>query len=219
MLSARIVNLILSHFIVDIEATRLWLMSFDLHYFNSSKNEKWKTQIDSAFAERDWYLLNKNRWGNEQYVCHRAVLYYLLEMVIMLGGYLYVELFAVEYIYVWSLLDCALFFPPLVLINYTYWISPKELNDNLYFRFEYRTTAGAMCLGWAVFVSSALAETFGWNKLSVLLAVTAYVSAGSAPSLLSTIWIPMKVKLSSVWVWFVCVEFIVVHSRTRVHDI
>eukprot|EP01084_Bolivina_argentea_P315181 545992_1 len=33
-----------SHFVVNAEAVRLWLMSFDLNYLNSSKNEQWKSQ-------------------------------------------------------------------------------------------------------------------------------------------------------------------------------
>lgn len=174
-------------------------MSFDLHYSSSSRNERWKAQIDPTFAKKDWYLHKLSTWGNEAYVCRRVFVYYLVELCITIGIYLYVQLFNMEYIHVWSILDCALFFPPVCIINYTYYRSPK-IDENLYFKFEYRTTTFAVCMGWGVFWSSALVETFGSRDIAVLLAVIAYISAGSVPSLLSTVWIPLKVKSNALWV-------------------
>eukprot|EP01084_Bolivina_argentea_P220993 374413_1 len=75
-LFGRILTWPIRHFIINIEAARLWLISFDLQYLHSSKNQKWKSQIDHTFAEKDWYLLNKHKWGNSRYILTRIMIYY-----------------------------------------------------------------------------------------------------------------------------------------------
>ena len=53
-----------SHFVLDVEAARLWLISYDLHYLRSLQNEQWKSHIDASFAQKDWYLKNKKTYGH-----------------------------------------------------------------------------------------------------------------------------------------------------------
>eukprot|EP01084_Bolivina_argentea_P037132 68638_1 len=53
-----------TQFIIIIEATRLWLVSYNLHYIQASKNKQWKSQIDASVCEKDWYLKNRNTYGN-----------------------------------------------------------------------------------------------------------------------------------------------------------
>eukprot|EP01084_Bolivina_argentea_P168664 292448_1 len=53
----------LTHFIIVIEISRFWLVSYDLHHLHSSKNEQWKSQIDHSFAQNDWYIKNRNKYG------------------------------------------------------------------------------------------------------------------------------------------------------------
>merc|ERR1719204_2098678 len=71
-----IVNIYCSHCLVETEACRLWLISFDLHYLSSSKGERWKSQIDASFADKDWWLRNKTKWGAKDFVFRRAVSYF-----------------------------------------------------------------------------------------------------------------------------------------------
>eukprot|EP01084_Bolivina_argentea_P137312 241823_1 len=40
------------HFILIIELSRLWLVSYNLHYLHSSKNQQWKSQIDHTFTQK-----------------------------------------------------------------------------------------------------------------------------------------------------------------------
>eukprot|EP01084_Bolivina_argentea_P306105 528890_1 len=43
---AGIPHLTFTHGTFCIEVSRLWLVSYNLHYLHSSQNEKWKSQID-----------------------------------------------------------------------------------------------------------------------------------------------------------------------------
>ena len=200
IISFRILNNILGHFIADIEACRLWLMSFDLHYLHSSQNEKWKIQIDPSFAERDWYLCNKSRWGNEHYVFKRVSIYYLSATTIGAGAYCYIELFHPEYFFVTALIDMVLVILPLVIINYTYCKTPTHLNDNLFFHVEYRATATAISVGFVTYLVSVIPLENGYPRVGVSMAVFALLIMLSVPSLLSTIWIPSKIQRSLIWV-------------------
>lgn len=201
-LAARIHNNILGHFIADIEATRLFLISYDLHYLNASKNSKWKSQIDLSFAKRDWYLLNRSTWGNKYYVFKRASIYYLCATAISVTNYTYIQVLHPDYFFVTALVDATLVIVPLVVINFTYWKTPKNLNDSMFFHLEYRTTAVAMCTGFLIYISAAMADANGFVQFGLVLAVIAMIMMLSVPSLLSTIWIPFKIERSSIWVCF-----------------
>ena len=60
-----------------IETCRIWLISYDLQYLHSSKNQQWKTEIDVSYAEKDWYLRNRGKWGSKQYVIRLGFVYYI----------------------------------------------------------------------------------------------------------------------------------------------
>merc|ERR1719229_1055326 len=62
-LSARIFNMTLVHMIINFEASRLWLVCFDLHYLHASKNQKWKVLINPIEGSKDWYLAHRRTWG------------------------------------------------------------------------------------------------------------------------------------------------------------
>ena len=54
--------------ITDLETARLWLIYFDLKYLHCSKNQEWKSEIMPSKKNRNWYIRNKQKWGNQRYV-------------------------------------------------------------------------------------------------------------------------------------------------------
>eukprot|EP01084_Bolivina_argentea_P162404 282645_1 len=82
----------LNHFIVNMEACRLWLICFNLHYLKACKNEMWKSQIDISFAQKNWFLHNKNRYGNPKYIISRVTIpYCILAAVVCTAGNIYFQ--------------------------------------------------------------------------------------------------------------------------------
>jgi len=198
-LSARILNMTWCHFIVDIEAYRLWLICYQLHYLHSSKNQKWKILIDPSFAERDWYLVNKHKWGNKRYVFARAFVYYTMAVASTVAIYAYTRVFNEQYLGIANLVDAVLFIVPMILINYTYFNSPKELDDNLFFHFEYKATAFIVNAGFVLYVAAITAGILVSAQMEYILVVIGMMTTIAAPSLLSTVVIPFKIESSSQW--------------------
>ena len=120
------------HITVIIEAGRIWLISYDLQYLHSSKNQKWKTQIDVSYADKDWYLQNRGKWGNRLYVARLAIVYYLVTSTTGLTWELFNH----------SLLDplsiSVLLMPfvlPIFLLFYLYINTPRKLQDQFLFQY------------------------------------------------------------------------------------
>lgn len=209
LLAIQIPVFMLIHFIVDVEALRLWLMWYDMNYIASSKNEKWKSQIDSAFAEKDWFLRNKHRWGNQSFVLKRGSLWYFpaasfVTAIICVHEF---ERYHEDYRFYWYLPDTVVFVFPVLLILFTYWKLP-ETNDGLFFQFEFKTTAITMFISVMIFILCfgvlepiAITQNLpAIRYLSSALILIVTVISSAVPSLLSTIIIPMRVQKSSVWV-------------------
>lgn len=197
----RALNICLAHFITDIEVTRLFLMSFDLNWTCHSRNQNWKCQIDYSFAERDWYLQNRNRWGNSHYVFKRASIYYFIAVIITVALWVYGQVVNKEFLTISSIVDAVFFVIPLIIINTLYCKTPN-IGDTLFFHFEYQTTAVTVCIGFLIYVSAAMTEAHGSTEIGHILAAIAGVFTMSMPSLLSTIVIPYKIQTSSLWVCF-----------------
>eukprot|EP01083_Nonionella_stella_P093740 262820_1 len=48
--------------------TRVWLMSYDLHYSNSNVNKQWKSHLDPSLIDKDFWLKHKQKCGSITYV-------------------------------------------------------------------------------------------------------------------------------------------------------
>lgn len=158
---AQIPTIILGLFIVDFEACRLWMIGYDLHYLKASANQKWKGQISSTFAERDWYLRNRKTWGNKHYIFNRATIYFVISFVISVSTLCYFKTLHEDFLFIWFLLDAALFIAPLSLIMLSYCWSPKHLNDCLFFHFEFKTTTIAFFGGFVAYLCTIGMEPVG----------------------------------------------------------
>ena len=198
------------HFIYIIEVCRLWLISFNLHFLHSSQNQKWKTQIDASFAQKDWYLKHRDTFGNEQYLVQRAFIYYSFVAIEAVSVYLITLFIASDLRWLWiaNFNNGILFLISTSMALYIYYKCRDYhmLNDNLYFWWEIRTTA-AIWLTTIVcyfvvqslyfFFSNATAPivTPIISSLFVVIGIFSMV----APSLLSTLVIPRKILQSGIW--------------------
>lgn len=215
-LLARIPMMTLLHFILEIEASRIWCMYFNLQFLHSSQKQRWKVLIDHSFAEKDWYLRNKETWGNARFVSKRVAVYYLFAIITYtISTVSYATMQKGQYLFLWDVLDAILFIAPLVLIVYTYCRSP-DTNDNLFIQFEHRTTTITFCIGFIAYVGAIIVEAIGVDtNISYTLVSVATIFVMSVPSLLSTIYIPMKIQTSLIWVCSaMCYYRVVVHIET-----
>eukprot|EP01083_Nonionella_stella_P128966 390937_1 len=187
-----------NHLIANTEACRLWLMSFNLHYLHSSKNKKWKSEIDHSFATKDWYILNKNKYGNRNYVISRAVIYYVIASVVSTSCFLY---FRFDTLHLSQLIDGLLFSVPVGFVIYTYFHCPKhhESNDNFYFHYEIKAITFIYCTSFLFYFTSTLVQYLGHHLLHVVLLLVLSVYGILFPSLVSTLWIKKKILANETW--------------------
>lgn len=200
-LSADISNFVGLQFISNIEASRLFLIHYDLQYLRSSK--EWKVLIDSHYADKDWYLRNRIRWGNQRYVLQKAALYFVCSLMATLPLRVIAMDNASLKAMVWFL-EAVLLIPPVTLTLIVYYKTPKKLDDLFYFHAEYRTTIITMCFGYFVYVCCILAWMFGLEEFSKILGLFLPIFILSVPSLISTVAIPLKIRSNVIWV---CVTF------------
>lgn len=196
---SRILNQILGLFILHIEATRLWLIAYDLHYLRSSQNEKWKCQIDRLFAAKDWYLQNRNRYGNTKYVATRVTIYYLTALFLCISSFVYCHFLGYEYHFISILVEMLFSIVPICFILFVYCKSPKNLNDCSFYHFEYKTTSIAIGIGFQLYFAAAMFDGSGFVRLGHILSFIALLLSLVMPSIVSTVWVPIKIN-HSLWV-------------------
>ena len=68
------------HAIVISEFARLWLISYDLNYLNSSSNEIWKSKINPSQydATNNFYLKHKHNFGNQKWIMQRFCIWWII---------------------------------------------------------------------------------------------------------------------------------------------
>ena len=179
------------HLIFFWEVSRLWLISFNLHHLNSSKNEKWKSQIDTNIANNDWYIKNKNTFGNQKKVIIAAGFWWLITVTLIdIGYYVNYDLGTVVGAFFMFLSVVAAFYIYYQCRNY------YTLQDNLLFYYEFRATIIIWGISFVLFFVAEIIRMMdgGPVTLTISLSINGYCSifALCAPSLLSTIWIPHK---------------------------
>jgi len=188
-----------SHFIFNIEVWRLWLISFDLNYLHSSNNEQWKTEIDKNFADKDWYLSNKYKWGNKRYVIIHGFIYYLITATFNATVETITNVSFPEQFGIAQLINSVFFFALLIFLIYTYYKCPKQLNDNLLFQYEFRIKTIIFSISLILYILSAIVKIFGYELLGQLFSALVAIFALIVPSLVSTYWIPKKIASMRQW--------------------
>eukprot|EP01084_Bolivina_argentea_P016720 31247_1 len=182
----------LSHCIVNAEAARLWLIYFDLNYLNALKNQAWKSIINIKQKDQDWFLRNKQTYGNKKWIISRILIYYFISATI---SCIVLNLFGA--FHVTYLIDGCLYGLPLIIIVYVYLKSPRYSKDYFYFRHEFKISALLVCYTLCVYLFAQI--VFFYNIfVSDLMTVSVSLNT-SILSLISTIWIPYKILSKTIW--------------------
>ena len=196
-----LINPPLSHAIAIMEVGRLWLISYNLHYLHSSQNQQWKLQIDASFARKDWYLKNRNKFGNQRYVIPRMFAYYVLVLSLVMTSYIICIIR--DQIQIAAYIDSMFYIFDLFCVFYIYFKCREhhQLKDNLLFHYEIKLTS-IIWVGCAfnnVIVQIIYVAAFDYRLVADVLLVCTIMCAIVAPSALSTIWIARKVAMNNLW--------------------
>ena len=122
-----------AHLVVVIETSRIWLISFDLHYLHSSQNQQWKSQIDISHAQNDWFLQNRGKWGSKHYVIRWGAAYYIIASTCAMMGCLVVEFKGPDYLWLYHAVNAVFYAFPVATVLFVYLQCPKQLQDEVLF--------------------------------------------------------------------------------------
>ena len=180
-----------------IEACRIWLISYDLQYLHSSKNQQWKTVIDESYAERDWYLRNRGKWGNRKYIVRLGFVYYIItSTVVFTTNWTQAQLGLdqVDVLVIQALCYCV----PLSIPIYLYLKTPRNLQDQFLFHFEFKWSFIVLIIGICI---ASVCMTLFCVGLWTLAWTISFLNLlySHTLSLLSTLVIPRKVSAMTEW--------------------
>ena len=202
-----VVSIALLHFSWMAEVIRLWLISYNLHYLHSSQNQQWKSQIDASFARNDWYLKNRNKYGSQKYLIPRAFVCYLC--IVAIVEFIHIISYPNEWYFFAAAVDGLLGAVYMLSVFYMYFEcrNHDKLRDKLYFHYEIRTTSIVWLISLLLYGCSQMmylicfyvAANYYLNLFAGLLLVIVGTLSSLGPSLLSTLWIPRKIKWDALW--------------------
>eukprot|EP01084_Bolivina_argentea_P230406 388661_1 len=183
---------ILSHFIVNAEAARIWLIYFSLRHLDASTNQVWKSKIDATYSNNNWFLNNKHSFGNPKWVSIRICTYYIFAATVAI---ILLNMFGdIQWVLV---IDGCLYGFPVLVVIYVYFKCPKTSKDYFLFHYEFKTTTIISIFGLGLYLSSQVI-----SFIDFYLAQTINILAGNAVSfvsIISTLWIPKKILSQTVW--------------------
>ena len=171
---------------VVIEACRIWLISFDLHFIHSSKNQQWKSQINVNYALKDWYLRNRLKWGNQRYVVRWAILYYTLTAAIVMTLHITFEaLNTPEHLWIFNSANAVAYLCPIAFVFYLFAHCPKGINDQMLMEFEKKWTVILLFCGVILYIISTGLLFVNLKKMSFTLTALLMVCCVYSSSLLA----------------------------------
>ena len=187
------------HGIVITEFARLWLISFDLHYLNSTSNEIWKSKINPKqySTKNNFYLQNSHKFGNQKWILQRFAIFYLIVASISCACFLY-SFYTNFNRQIIQLIDGALYFISGFSIIYLWWKSPKNLNEQFLFQYEFKITTLLM-VGANVIYCLNQGLTFIDPYFATFMTVFVAGLSFCMVSLLSTLYIPWKIMKLANW--------------------
>eukprot|EP01083_Nonionella_stella_P166499 556849_1 len=191
--TAALLSLSTLYLIIGLEAARLWLISYDLNYLRANQNKEWKSQIDHSPSNQDWYIHNRNKWGNAKHIVRAAFVYCVTVSILS----------AISHIAlphgVARLVSNLFYLIPVCGIVYIFYKCPKALNDNFLFQYEFKRI---IFMSLTAFVFSLINIVFRNLEVWTLYFITQSLLSFYAlfmPSFLSTIWIIRKVNQNESW--------------------
>ena len=189
----------MSYFVLNYEAMRLWLMSYELGLMQSLQREEWESKISSNDWKNDFYLRNRSKWGNVHWISKR-VLFLSIFMSLLTSSAAFLEnctSLTAEFYSPSRSIQAICMLLPMLFIVVLYLISRKsfETADNMMIRDEFQSTCILMILfliGYAVVI---ILNVFVDHATAAFLAATIFWYFWmSFPSFIATIWIPNRVK-------------------------
>ena len=191
----------LSHFIGYLEACRLWLISFDLHYLRASANAEWKSQIDASAASKDWYLQNKHKFGNQTYMLRRASIYFVFASTLTVAINIYSKAVDPSLTVISNFTDSGLMLLPLLVIVHCYYRAPKKQKDTFLFLAELKLTTLILLTGFALYIACSALFSAESSEIVYLWGVRLNAAFTlCAPSLVSTMYISLKIASHRAWI-------------------
>ena len=191
------------HFIVIAELSRLWLIFFDLNYLKAIKNESWKSKINEKQYDfnNNFYLKNRNKYGNKQWIISRSFIFYIIISII--SCLLFISLFDNKNIgesgpQIVHFIDGLLYGISIISIIFLYIKLPKNLNEQFLFNFEFKTTTFLFGFGLIIYLFDQIISFFDKTISST---ITVFIAAPSIciVSLISTLYIPQKIINLANW--------------------
>ena len=171
-------------FMLVIEALRLWLISYDLHYLSCSKNSQWKSQIDTSYADKNWYLRKKSTWGNQLYLGKYVFIYFLVfstSKAIVHSG---IEAMYRGNLWIYHSANIAYATPAVLTVFYVYFTTPKHLQDQFLFQYEFKRTMIIWGIGFTFYSVSFSLDFIGYHRLSLTLTSLVSICSLYSPALL-----------------------------------
>ena len=191
-----------TYFLSIIETTRLWLISFNLHYLRSTLNEQWKSQIDESFADTNWYLNHKQTFGNAKYAIIAMSLSYIFGIAAICAIYFIAG--PTDSYFAFAMIDAVFLLVTTCVVVGIYYHCRKDdrLGDHFFFHYELKYTAAI----WLFAIVIVFLSVVCWHSaekhyktIGDVLHIIGLIAFHVCPSLLSTLWIPRKIISSGLW--------------------
>ena len=186
-----------AHGIVISEFARLWLISYDLNYLNSSSNDMWKSKINPSQYDKtnNFYIKHKHDYGNQKWILKRFLIFYLIVASISSVSF---NLLYSESQQIVQLIDGALYGISGFGIISLWCKSPKNLNDHFLFQYEFKITILLMVGANIIYVINQglhFYDPYFATFTTVFIAGLSFCMV----SMLSTLYIPQKIMKLANW--------------------
>ena len=63
--------------------SRVWLAYFDIQYHFSRSQQSWQNYIHEKALKQDWFMLNKNTYGNTRFVIVRTIIVVIISLILV----------------------------------------------------------------------------------------------------------------------------------------
>ena len=183
----------LVHSVLIFECGRHWLICQELEYMKHSETEQWKSVIDASHGVNNYIVDSQKKFSTE------VVIKKIMPVCLLcVTSTIYMVFLTVSHweMYWAMTVFFSLFYVLFIVVVYRKCHAYKELADALYFHFEVRATAIIWSISWlALAATSIIGKGDCMNCIRILTPVAIVM----APSILSTIVIPYKIRSNALW--------------------
>jgi len=189
-----------AYFMSHIEALRLWLIYYEVMLLEAFRDKTWGSQITSNFWRTNFYLRHRSSRGNIGWVSTRVLVYWATVSAVSVTVHFNVvrsEESSAALALAVHLLEGLVFLLPIAFIALLSWkmqISTTSQVDNMMLKDEFV----GLCWVWAIatfgFFGTVCLMSLGLRSAALTSVAVVLVFTVSAPSLFSTLWIPLRIR-------------------------